>query len=238
MGFRLAQRANGVSELHGHVSRGMFNGLWPAFDEAEVPITSITNGVHGPTWIAREVIELAASRGADIDGDDTDALWPLVDQIGDREIWDLKRTLRTRFVDDARDRMRRSAPKRGFAPAETDVDRQRARPRRADHRLRAARADVQAPHADAARPRPPQEAAARPRAARSSWSSPARRTRPTRPASGSSRRWCASPTTRRSGTASPSCPTTTSRWRSRSTPAATCGSTTRCAPTRRAAPPA
>ena len=119
MGFRLAQRANGVSELHGHVSRGMFNGLWPAFDEAEVPITSITNGVHGPSWIAREVIELAASRGGDIDGDDTDALWPLVDQISDRDIWDLKRTLRTRFIEDARARMRRSASKRGFAPAET-----------------------------------------------------------------------------------------------------------------------
>ncbi len=118
MGFRLAQRANGVSQLHGHVSRGMFNGLWPAFDEAEVPITSITNGVHGPTWIAREVIELAASRGADIDGDDTDALWPMIDQFGDREIWDLKRVLRTRFIEDARDRMRRSAAKRGFAPAE------------------------------------------------------------------------------------------------------------------------
>ena len=119
MGFRLAQRANGVSELHGHVSRGMFNGLWPAFDEAEVPITSITNGVHGPSWIAREVIELAASRGGDIDGDDTDALWPLVDQISDRDIWDLKRRLRVRFVDDARVRMARSAAKRGFAPAET-----------------------------------------------------------------------------------------------------------------------
>ena len=49
MGFRLAQRANGVSQLHGHVSRGMFNGLWSAFDEAEVPIGSITNGVHAPT---------------------------------------------------------------------------------------------------------------------------------------------------------------------------------------------
>ena len=59
MGFRLAQRANGVSQLHGHVSREMFSGLWPAFDEAEVPIGSITNGVHAPTWVAREVIELA-----------------------------------------------------------------------------------------------------------------------------------------------------------------------------------
>ena len=63
MGFRLAQRANGVSELHGEVSRGMFNGLWPAFDEAEVPITSITNGVHAPTWVAREVFELAQQAG-------------------------------------------------------------------------------------------------------------------------------------------------------------------------------
>ena len=74
MGFRLAQRANGVSLLHGEVSRGMFNGLWPAFDEAEVPIGSITNGVHAPTWVAREVIELAVSQGADPDADDAEAV--------------------------------------------------------------------------------------------------------------------------------------------------------------------
>ncbi len=74
MGFRLAQRANGVSQLHGHVSRGMFSGLWPAFDEAEVPISSITNGVHAPTWVAREVFELAVSQGADPESDDTDGV--------------------------------------------------------------------------------------------------------------------------------------------------------------------
>ena len=68
MGFRLAQRANGVSQLHGHVSREMFHGLWPAFDEAEVPITSITNGVHAPTWVGREVFDLATRHGADGDG--------------------------------------------------------------------------------------------------------------------------------------------------------------------------
>ena len=118
MGFRLAQRANGVSQLHGVVSRGMFNGLWPAFDEAEVPIGSITNGVHGPTWIAPEIFELARSRGADVDGDDTDALWPLVDEISGKEIWDLKRTLRARLVEDARARICRSALKRGYAKAE------------------------------------------------------------------------------------------------------------------------
>ncbi|WP_107705532.1 alpha-glucan family phosphorylase [Nocardioides allogilvus] len=118
MGFRLAQRANGVSELHGHVSRGMFNGLWPAFDEAEVPIGSITNGVHGPTWIAREIFDLATELGADVDNDDTDALWPLIDQLPGKRLWDLKRTLRARLVDDARARLARSSAKRGFAPAE------------------------------------------------------------------------------------------------------------------------
>ena len=59
MGFRLAQRANGVSQLHGVVSRGMFGGLWPQFDAEDRPITSITNGVHAPTWVAREIFELA-----------------------------------------------------------------------------------------------------------------------------------------------------------------------------------
>src|SRR4051794_5946888 len=60
MGLRLAQRANGVSKLHGIVSREMFRGLWPGFDTADIPITSVTNGVHAPTWVAREVMDLAA----------------------------------------------------------------------------------------------------------------------------------------------------------------------------------
>jgi len=59
MGLRLAQRANGVSKLHGVVSREMFDGLWPGFDDAEVPITSVTNGVHAGTWVDRRVYELA-----------------------------------------------------------------------------------------------------------------------------------------------------------------------------------
>src|SRR3712207_4147102 len=58
MGFRLGQRANGVSLLHGAVSRGMFQGLWHAFDTTEVPITSITNGVHHPAWVHRDLLEL------------------------------------------------------------------------------------------------------------------------------------------------------------------------------------
>lgn len=118
MGFRLAQRANGVSQLHGHVSRGMFNGLWPAFDEAEVPISSITNGVHAPSWVAREVFELAIRQGADPDSDDTDAFWSAVDSTPGGEIWAVKRRLRDRLVRDARKRLTRSWEKRGAAKAE------------------------------------------------------------------------------------------------------------------------
>ncbi|GAB3764280.1 starch phosphorylase [Nocardioides ginsengisegetis] len=118
MGFRLAQRANGVSQLHGHVSRGMFNGLWPAFDEAEVPISSITNGVHAPTWVAREMFDLAAAEGADRDSDDADAFWAAADKVSGAAIWSTKRELRQRLVVDARKRLAKSWEKRGAARAE------------------------------------------------------------------------------------------------------------------------
>ena len=59
MGMRLAQRVNGVSLLHGQVSREMFAGLWPGFDTREVPIGSVTNGVHTPTWVAPEIEALS-----------------------------------------------------------------------------------------------------------------------------------------------------------------------------------
>src|SRR5690606_19807806 len=64
MGLRLAQRANGVSRLHGAVSRGMFGRLWEGFDADEVPIGSVTNGVHGATWEAREVTALLGDAGS------------------------------------------------------------------------------------------------------------------------------------------------------------------------------
>ena len=143
MGFRLSQRANGVSLLHGEVSRGMFNGLWPAFDEAEVPITSITNGVHAPTWVAREVFELATKQGADTDSDTAD-VWNVVDKIPSSDLWSTKRELRKRLVEDARGRLRKSCLKRGAGPGRARLDRHGARPRRAHDRLRAPRGVVQA----------------------------------------------------------------------------------------------
>ncbi len=117
MGFRLSQRANGVSLLHGEVSRGMFGGLWPDFDVAERPITSITNGVHAPTWVAREVFELAEKEGANTGSDDPE-VWDVVDRVTGAQIWETKRVLRERLVKDARKRLAKSWKQRGATPAE------------------------------------------------------------------------------------------------------------------------
>jgi glycogen phosphorylase len=116
MGLRLGQRANGVSQLHGAVSRGMFNNLWPGFDADEVPIGSITNGVHAPTWMAPEFMSLVAEfdNAALLDGSAFDVL----DRAGDAEIFALKHALREKLVDQIRHRIRVSNLERGFSVSE------------------------------------------------------------------------------------------------------------------------
>ncbi|MGI8577166.1 MAG: alpha-glucan family phosphorylase [Nocardioidaceae bacterium] len=117
MGFRLAARANGVSRLHGHVSREMFAGLWPGFDENDIPITWITNGVHAPTWVARDVFELA-EREAVLSLVEDSQNWDAVDKVPGQAIWETKRQLRSRLVGDVRGRVRASWLTRGASPAE------------------------------------------------------------------------------------------------------------------------
>ncbi|MBC3761360.1 alpha-glucan family phosphorylase [Quadrisphaera oryzae] len=115
MGFRLAQRANGVSALHGEVSRGMFSGLWPGFDADETPITSITNGVHAPTWVDRKVVELLAASGG---GEDASNQSGGAASLDGAALWSLRGELRAQLVADARRRVRSSWLRRGASPAE------------------------------------------------------------------------------------------------------------------------
>jgi glycogen phosphorylase len=120
MGMRLAQRVNGVSKLHGQVSREMFTGLWPGFDTCEVPIGSITNGVHSPSWVATEILSIAQDghRAGDAEwlADDGPA-WDAVAADPVR-IFEIRRTLRARLVRHARDRLRASWRQRGASDAE------------------------------------------------------------------------------------------------------------------------
>lgn len=123
MGLRLGGRANGVSLLHGEVSRGMFSGLWPGFDSREVPITSITNGVHSPTWVDPAFTALESERlGLDqFNADEASERWLASHgegTVSDGELWAIRREMRGRLVDEARRRMRRSWRERGASPAE------------------------------------------------------------------------------------------------------------------------
>ena len=115
MGLRLAARSNGVSLLHGDVSRGMFGGLWPAFDQDDVPIASVTNGVHAGTWVAKDIQSLA--KGGSLDDPQT---WHNIANTADAELWTVKTAMRERLVKNARERLRQSWVKRGASPAELD----------------------------------------------------------------------------------------------------------------------
>ncbi len=117
MGLRLAQRANGVSLLHGRVSRAMFNELWPGFDGDEVPIGSITNGVHARTWAAPQWLQLGRElAGSDSFGDP--GVWLRLNQVDEGHLWWIRSQLRSLLVEDVRRRLRRSWLERGATDAE------------------------------------------------------------------------------------------------------------------------
>jgi len=116
MGLRLAQRANGVSKLHGAVSQGMFQGLYAGFDASETPISSVTNGVHPATWVDRKVVDFGTKLGGRSFGELND--WSVFADAGDAELWALRGELRSQLVDWARSRLRQSWTERGASPAE------------------------------------------------------------------------------------------------------------------------
>lgn len=120
MGLRLAQRANGVSLLHGRVSREMFNELWPGFDRNEVPIGSITNGVHAPTWAAPQWIELGRELLGtnDLGSLSEPETWERLHQVDPGHLWWIRSQLRAQLVDDVRTRVRKSWLERGASDAE------------------------------------------------------------------------------------------------------------------------
>ena len=117
LGLRLGQRCNGVSKLHGEVSRHMFEELWPGFDATEVPIGSVTNGVHAPTWAAREWLALA-DRLAGPDLVEESRGWELLQTVDAKELWDMRNDLRGMLVREVRRRLRNSWIERGATDAE------------------------------------------------------------------------------------------------------------------------
>lgn len=120
LALKLANISNGVSKLHGSVSRKMWKDLWPELPPGEVPITSITNGVHTQSWLSPEIAQLYDRYlGIQWEERPTDfAIWKRVDQIPDAELWRTHERCRERLVALARNRLKAQLKRRGSPPSE------------------------------------------------------------------------------------------------------------------------
>jgi starch phosphorylase len=118
MGLRLAGRSNAVSKLHGAVSREMFQELWPDLGIDEVPIGSVTNGVHGSTWVSADVDDLLA-RHVLPEWDEAPAeAWGRLWSTPDDEVWRVKDQARARLVAFVRERVKQRAIASGISASE------------------------------------------------------------------------------------------------------------------------
>jgi len=120
MGMRLAERRNGVSALHGEVSREMFADLWPGVPEEETPVGSITNGVHGATWVSAEIAEVFSDTvGENWQWADAEA-WQSVLRADNQVLQDARDASKLRLVDHVRDRLRSHGLAQGRSSSELE----------------------------------------------------------------------------------------------------------------------
>lgn len=115
LALRLTRAANGVSELHGHVSRKMWTILYPERPEDDVPIGYITNGVHARSWTAPLLVDLYDQYlGDDWMNQIADpAVWARVDDIPDEDLWTCHQILKDRLVAHTRFRVKQARINRG-----------------------------------------------------------------------------------------------------------------------------
>jgi starch phosphorylase len=113
MGLRLAGMSNGVSSLHGATSRSMFQELWPAVPVDEVPIGSVTNGVHARTWIAQEMAELLSKYVSPVWDEAGADEWRRIEDSRDDEVWRARDQGREALITFVRDRLYSAELERG-----------------------------------------------------------------------------------------------------------------------------
>ncbi len=94
------QEANGVSWLHGEVSKKMFAGIWKGYSPEESHVGYVTNGVHMPTWAASEWKAFYAEKlGQNVFEDQSNPkAWKGIFEVGDDEIWDMRMTMKNKFI--------------------------------------------------------------------------------------------------------------------------------------------
>ena len=115
MGMHLAEFRNGVSKLHGEVSREMFSELWPGVPDAEIPIGSVTNGVHGPTWVSAEMADLFDTEvGFDWHLRDAED-WNKIADCDDHTLWSARIAAKMRLVERVREQLHLQLSRSGGA---------------------------------------------------------------------------------------------------------------------------
>ena len=120
LAIKLANTSNGVSRLHGAVSRRMWNDIWRNLPAPEVPIGSITNGVHTQSWVAPEMEELF-DRYIDVKWESRPTnyhVWKSIDRVPDTELWRTHSRCRAKLVNFARGRLKSQLARRGAPPHE------------------------------------------------------------------------------------------------------------------------
>ena len=105
-----SQEVNGVSWLHGEVSKKMFNGIWPGYYPEESHVGYVTNGVHFPTWCANEWRKLYAKHfdKNHLADQSNEEIWHGIYNVSDEEIWKTRMALKTKLVDYIRQQFRES----------------------------------------------------------------------------------------------------------------------------------
>jgi len=123
LAIRMSNTSNGVAKLHGVVSRHMWKNIFPTLPEVEVPISSITNGVHTQSWISPEISQLF-DRYLGIQWEEQPTnfdIWQRIDHVPDAELWRTHERRRERLVAFARARLKRQLVRRGAPPAEIEA---------------------------------------------------------------------------------------------------------------------
>lgn len=120
LALKLSGHSNGVSKLHGEVSRKMWKNLWPELPEEHLPLTSITNGVHTRSWLSDEMASLLIRYlGTRWRDDPTDfGIWRKIGLVPDAELWRSRERCRERLVAFARRRLKEHLRKVGATPKE------------------------------------------------------------------------------------------------------------------------
>ena len=108
LAIRMSAHVNAVSQEHGRVSRKMWRSVWPDLPDDLVPIRSITNGIHAPTWVAPEMNHLYSKYlGPDWAAHQDDpAMWHRVTEIPDGELWAIRLMLKRKLMSLIRERSR------------------------------------------------------------------------------------------------------------------------------------